>query len=378
MKAIINVLFKHFKLNTTIKKYFSTKIAPPTDRKIYTQDFFVDEYNEVMAYYPKIIEQIRNWDFIKNYHGLPDRYTNYMNWNVDVKDTKRMATALFTLYSYKHLEKPANQTEDNLRKAAAMSWAFRMAEASQLTIDDVLDNSLTRYMKPAWHKLEGTNTAILDAFFVENAAYLILQEELLKHPQFWNIVRLLKEYYLMLVVGQYLDMRSIPFERSFELLKYRNIKGYYITNMPIRGSMYLANIDNPDCHAKVEELLKISGEWIIIQNDYQEIFLSTSEYKKDRRDIQQGTNTWCLAKALEFASESQMKALKENYGKNDDESARKIEQIYHDLKLDEIYLKIEQEYFEKVNSCLESLPGILPKSFFWNMMHIIKNEYMNG
>ncbi|CAH1169120.1 unnamed protein product [Phyllotreta striolata] len=331
-----------------------------------------------MAYYPKVIEQVRNWTFIKEYQGLPDRYTNYMNYNVDVKDTKRMATALFTLYSYKHLEQPEKQTDENLRKAIAMAWAFRMAEASQLTLDDVLDNSLTRYMKPAWHKLEGTNSAVLDAFFVENAAYLILQEEMRDHPQFLNIVKLLKEYYLMLVVGQYLDMRSIPFEKSFELLKYRNIKGYYITNMPIRGSMYLANIDNPDYHAKVEEILRISGEWIIIQNDYQEVFLPTSENKKDRRDIQQGTNTWCLAKALELASESQMKVLKENYGKNDDESAMKIEEIYRDLKLDEIYLKIEEEYFEKVNKRLDILPNILPKSFFWNMMHIIKNEYMNG
>ena len=70
---------------------------------------------------------------------------------------------------------------------------------------------------------------------------------------------------------------------------------------------------------------------------------SFSRLGKIGTDIQDNKCSWLVNQALTKVTPEQRKVLEDNYGRKDADNEAKVKEVYHELKLDDVYLKFEEE-----------------------------------
>ena len=90
------------------------------------------------------------------------------------------------------------------------------------------------------------------------------------------------------------------------------------------------------------------GHFFQVQDDYLDCFGDPNITGKIGTDIQDGKCSWVIIKAMQNASPSQRKILKQNYGQLKDEAVANVKEVFNQLDMDGIYRKYEEEVYNDI------------------------------
>lgn len=105
------------------------------------------------------------------------------------------------------------------------------------------------------------------------------------------------------------------------------------------------------------------------QNDVHDVY-GNDITGKPSRDIQDNVCSFLIAMAREKASDSQMKILKENYGRRNKACVDKVIEIYKDLDILGEYYKLEKEYLEKTSEKIRNIPDEFTRSLIEKLAYV--------
>ena len=154
-----------------------------------------------------------------------------------------------------------------------------------------------------------------------------------------------------LKIGQLADLLTAPEAKlnfdQFSFEKYRfivNFKtSYYSFFLPATLSLYQLDLATPKNLQQAEKILLLTGEYFQVQDDYLDGFGVPEIIGKIGTDIQDNKCSWLINEALKRASPQQRKVLEDNYGKKNISAEAKVKEIYHEMDLESIYRKYEDE-----------------------------------
>ncbi|CAH1099270.1 unnamed protein product [Psylliodes chrysocephalus] len=333
-------------------------------------NFFKDEMADLKAHYPILAKDLTSYiSQYKEFPGLLERFPQLLDYTVPNEDPYFLTTALIPLYSYKAIEEPDKMTEENLKKACIMAWVYRILEVSQIIVDDIIDHSDVRYNKPVWCKKDGVSLelAVLDSHYLATGAYLLLMKHLENHQCCLDIVHLYMEKMFITFITQFMDVDNIGVKLFLKAIPLRFDKALYIFDGSIRSALYLANINDKETHEAMKKFTIPMSRFFQLQNDFSGVFVGENKFQRICPDIIDGRNSWLVATALRMASPSQKKIIEENYGNGDPESAKKVVEVYWDLKLNEVHEKRSKEFSEEMYNVVENFPKRIPKQPFHDM-----------
>ena len=181
--------------------------------------------------------------------------------------------------------------------------------------------------------------------------------------------------------GQCLDLFSNQMHKKPDLTKFTDDRydsivryktSYYSFCLPIRLAMFLANIDDPKAHLKVEEILLKIGHLFQVQDDYLDCFGDPKVTGKIGTDIEDGKCSWPIVTALKIANETQRNVIIQNYGSQSEESVFEIKTIYSQLGIDHLFKNFEKDLFNQICALIQSLDDkVLSKDVFYGLLAMI-------
>lgn len=136
--------------------------------------------------------------------------------------------------------------------------------------------------------------------------------------------------------------------------------------MPIRAALYLAGVKDIEIHRNVEELMLMIGQLFQIQDDFLDLYGNPKLTGKIGTDIIEGKCSWLIVNALKLADNDQLKIIREHYGKNDLKSIKKIEKLFEQLRLRQLFYNLEENTNRQLNKSIKQLAEKtnLPESAF--------------
>lgn len=168
-----------------------------------------------------------------------------------------------------------------------------------------------------------------------------------------NFVELFNDCTRYTTYGQCLDILSsneILFnfndDRYNSIVKYKT--AYYSFCLPVRLSLYLANIADPMIHAKMDDILFDIGHYFQVQDDYLDMFGDPNVTGKIGTDIEDRKCSWLVVQALKLADQNQKILIEKNYGIKSKASVEIIQQLYKDLNLEKLFKNYEQTKYEEI------------------------------
>ena len=90
------------------------------------------------------------------------------------------------------------------------------------------------------------------------------------------------------------------------------------------------------------------GHFFQVQDDYLDCFGDPNITGKIGTDIQDGKCSWVIIKAMQNASPTQRKILKQNYGQLEDEAVANVKEVFNQLDMDGKYRKYEEEVYNDI------------------------------
>ncbi|CAG9865511.1 unnamed protein product [Phyllotreta striolata] len=353
--------------NRSLSERKTLSSAAPPDR----HEFFKNEMNDLNEFYPLIAEDLTKYiSHYKEFPGLLEKFPVLIDYTVPNDDPYFLTTALIPLYTYKAVEEPDKLTRDNLRKACMMAWVYRILEVSQIIVDDIMDDSDTRYNKPTWFKTPGVTmeSAILDSHYLATGGYLLLMRRLADHPCCLPITDLYMENMFMTFVTQFMDTQNVGVKEYVRLVPLVLNKALYIFDGSVRAGLYLANISDPETHEAIKKYTVPMSRFYQLTNDMNGVFQDESKFQRHCPDILWGRNCWLVATALKLANPAQKKIIEEHYGNGKMESAMLVKEVYRELKLDQVHAERTVEFVKEMHDVVEKLPKRIPKQPFHDLV----------
>nr|XP_023022511.1 farnesyl pyrophosphate synthase-like [Leptinotarsa decemlineata] len=363
------------KMQKLEKLKFSTENITRSPTSSIPNPFSEAENEEFMAYFPEIVEVLTKVSPCCGVPELQKQLSLTLKYNLDL-GTK--ARGIATVVAYKALEKIENLSPKNIKLAMMLGWCVRMVESYMIMFDDIVDNSWTRGGKLCWFRKNNVGMrAIIDGVYLENGVYYVLKKYLSSHPQYLNLLELFLESNFMTTIGQSLDMMPRSLE-DFTIANYNTLTvgkaEYMALYTPVASAMFLANISEKEIHHQVKSLLSSIGTYCQIQNDFYDCYGNPEHTGKIGSDIKEGKFSWLAVKTLEKASNSQKTLMKENYGKDNDESFQIIRDLYDDMDLIKEYRRYEEQTYNDIQFRISQLPKCLPHDLFYLLLDKIYND----
>lgn len=255
-------------------------------------------------------------------------------------------------------------TEKELEDLSILGWLTELLQAFFLVSDDIMDSSITRRGQPCWYRQEGVGMiAINDAFMLESAIYVILKKHFRSHPAYADFIEIFHETTLQTELGQLCDLITAPEDNvdlnNFSMEKYTFIvkykTAYYSFYLPVALALYYIQVATPKNLKQCEDILIPLGEYFQIQDDYLDAFGSPETIGKIGTDIQDNKCSWLVNQALTMVTPEQRKLLDEAYGRKDSALEAKVKALYNDLKLEQHYLKFEEERVGHLRQQIDSV-----------------------
>lgn len=243
-------------------------------------------------------------------------------------------------------------SEEEKRYLSILGWLTELLQAFFLVSDDIMDGSITRRGQPCWYRQEGVGMiAINDAFMIESAIYIILKKHFRSHPAYADFLEIFHETTWQTELGQLCDLITAPednvdldnfsMEKYIFIVKYKT--AYYSFYLPVVLALQYLQVATPKNLKQCEDILIPLGEYFQIQDDYLDAFGSPETIGKIGTDIQDNKCSWLINQALTMVTPEQRKLLNEAYGRKDKDLEAKVKALYNDLKLEQHYLKFEEE-----------------------------------
>nr|XP_023022494.1 farnesyl pyrophosphate synthase-like isoform X1 [Leptinotarsa decemlineata] len=357
----------------TGKSKFSMENIPRASSSSIVNPFSASENEEFMKYFPEIVEVLTKVPPCEN-QELVKQLTTTATYNLDL-GTK--ARGIATVVAYKALKKH-DLTPENIKLAVILGWCVRMVESFVLMFDDIVDNSWTRGGKLCWFRKNNVGMrAIIDGVYLENGVYYILKKYFSTHPQYVNLLEHFLESNFTTFIGQSLDMMPRNLD-DFTLGNYITLtigKTVHLAMYTsVAAAMFLANISDKEIHHQVKSLLSSMGTYCQIQNDFLDIYGNPEETGKIGTDIREGKFSWLAIRTLEKASDRQKILMKENYGKDNDNSYQIIRNLYDEMNLKEEYKRYKEQTYIDIQHRISLLPVCLPHDLFYRFLDLVYND----
>ncbi|CAJ0954801.1 unnamed protein product [Ranitomeya imitator] len=157
--------------------------------------------------------------------------------------------------------------------------------------------------------------------------------------------------------------------RYKSIVKYKT--AFYSFYLPVAAAMYMAGIDSEDDHQNAKTILLEMGEFFQIQDDYLDCYGDPSITGKIGTDIQDNKCGWLVVEALKRVTPEQRDVLQENYGQDDTEKVERVKQLYEELDLSEVYMKYEEDSYQRLQTLISQHANGLSKEIFLGLAHKI-------
>jgi len=255
-------------------------------------------------------------------------------------------------------------TKEETFKAAALGWMVELLQAFFLVADDIMDDSKTRRGSPCWYRMPNVGMiAINDAFMLESAIYILLKKYFRDDKCYVDLMELFHEVTFQTELGQSCDLLTAPEDHvdlgNFSMEKFSFIviykTAYYSFYLPVALAMHYRGIATPANLKQAHDILIPMGEYFQAQDDYLDAFADPSVLGKIGTDIQDNKCSWLVNQALRLASADQRKVLDANYGRKDAAAEAKVKEVYHSLKLDEVYRSYEEQRVEDIRKLIAAV-----------------------
>lgn len=130
----------------------------------------------------------------------------------------------------------------------------------------------------------------------------------------------------------------------------------YTFYLPIAAGYIYMNQSNEDILKAIREISLQFGEYFQIQDDYIDCFTDSKIAGKVGTDIKNKKCSWVLIKALEIGNDAQKKVIYDHIGKDNIADEKMVKKVYQDLKLSEVYEKVEEEKKKLLESLIAKSP----------------------
>jgi farnesyl diphosphate synthase len=130
---------------------------------------------------------------------------------------------------------------------------------------------------------------------------------------------------------------------------------YYSFYLPVALAMHYRGLATAKNLKQAHDILIPMGEYFQAQDDYLDAFADPTVLGKVGTDIQDNKCSWLINQALKIVTPEQRKLLDENYGRKDVTAEAKVKELYHELKLEDIYKAYEEESVTKIRGLIDRL-----------------------
>jgi farnesyl diphosphate synthase len=253
---------------------------------------------------------------------------------------------------------------EQFKATATLGWMTELLQAFFLVSDDIMDSSHTRRGQPCWFRNpEVGMIAINDAFLLESSIYLLLKKQFRSHPAYVDFVELFHDTTLQTEVGQLCDLLTAPEDHvdldNFSMQKFSFIviykTAFYSFYLPVALALHYLQLATPENLKQAHDILIPLGEYFQAQDDYLDAYGTPEQIGKIGTDIQDNKCSWLVNQALAKASPEQRKVLEENYGRKDGTMEKKVKEVYHELKLDQVYQEFEESRVQEIRKLISQV-----------------------
>lgn len=292
-----------------------------------------------------------------------DWFTNNLNYNTPGGKLNRGLSVIDTYCILKN-KQLSDLSAEEYKKVAILGWAIELLQAYFLVADDMMDQSKTRRGQPCWYLAEGVgNIAINDSFMLEGAIYVLLKKHFRQDAYYVDLLDLFHEVTFQTELGQLLDLVTADEEHvdldKFSLAKHSFIvifkTAYYSFYLPVALAMFMCGINSEKDLKQVRDILIPLGEYFQIQDDYLDCFGTPEQIGKIGTDIKDNKCSWVVNQALLKVTPEQRKVLDENYGKKDDESEKRVKELFNELDITSIYNNYEETVVANLREQIEKI-----------------------
>ncbi|XP_045483525.1 farnesyl pyrophosphate synthase 1-like isoform X1 [Harmonia axyridis] len=333
--------------------YYSTvskkKIYNHHDMKFLPQK----DMDAFMAYMPKFVEDVTSSEVMLYHPPCNQRMKRFLEYMLPAGKRLRQHVMIFT---YKAIEEHHGTfSPEKMQEMYKLCWCLELYNQGNTIMDDIIDDHENRRGKPTWYHMEGTKAAVGDMIVVYTLVKRIMKKYFQHHPKYPQLLETI--FPLEIPLSLVLELETKNFD-DFTLERCDEISemkcGYYISVQPLLLTTLLANKEF-ELNEQAKKIFFYLGYLYHTQNDLLDIY-GEDLAGKSGKDIGDNRITYLIAMAQRKASDSQMKRLRNNYGKRDPECIAAVKEIYDELDILGEYYKQEEEYLEKVSEEIQKIP----------------------
>ncbi|EKX74420.1 farnesyl pyrophosphate synthetase, putative [Theileria equi strain WA] len=276
-----------------------------------------------------------------------------------------------------------NMTETLWLQTLTLAWCVELLQTSFLVADDMMDQSTTRRSNACWYLVPtiGIKNAINDTMFLYTLINRIIINNLKDHPNLLEIIDTFGRVSMTTILGQHMDTydsqdKSLldSGEVATKLFNRicKNKTSYYTFFLPVKFGMILSGMDSSNlCYSRVESISVLLGLLFQAQDDFLDCYGNPEHCGKDGTDIQTRKCSWLLAKALSIGSQDQIRRIKENIGKCDEDKVQIVKDVFDELEMQSLFAQYSGELTEKIEDEINQLDHRGIKSILQWSLHII-------
>lgn len=249
-----------------------------------------------------------------------------------------------------------NELFDDIKPDAwDVATAIELFHNFTLIHDDIMDKAPLRRGMETVHKKYGEATAILAGDTMQVAAYEHLNK--IHTAYLHQVLGLFNTTAKQVCEGQQTDM---DFEKQEivsheQYLKMIELKTSVLLAASLKMGAILGGAGERNQNLLYEFGRKL-GLAFQVQDDYLDAFGDPDKFGKQvGGDILSNKKTFLLIHALEAASPSQQKKLKELLQKNNDGKVQKVLQLFRDCKVDDWALQLKNKFLDEAFTHLEDI-----------------------
>ncbi len=249
-----------------------------------------------------------------------------------------------------------NELFDDIKPDAwNVATAIELFHNFTLIHDDIMDKAPLRRGMETVHKKYNENTAILAGDVMQVAAYEHLNKV---HTMFLHqVLTIFNKSAREVCEGQQMDMdfekrESVGHE---EYLRMIDLKTSVLLAASLKMGAVLGGAGERNQNLLYEFGRKL-GLAFQVQDDYLDAFGDPEKFGKQvGGDILSNKKTFLIIHALESASASQQKDLKELIKSNEADKVQKVLQLFRDCKVDDWALQLKNQFLDQAFNHLEDI-----------------------
>nr|CAH0105352.1 unnamed protein product [Daphnia galeata] len=329
-------------------------------------------------FFPEILRCLKSSPTLNELPSMQQWIEKVVDYNLKGGKMNRGMAVVESFVIFKNDEISEKDTEI----AIALGWAVEMLQAFFLVADDIMDDSLTRRMKPCWYRTNNLGVkAFNDSILLESLIYHIISSYCKDRHYYLPVLELFHDVTMRTSLGQAMDLHSAPdpnqspnlskftMETYDAIVKYKT--AFYSFYLPVAIAMRLAGIQDERLFKQAADILLPMGRFFQVQDDYLDCFGDPEVTGKIGTDIEDGKCSWLIVTALPLCDSAQRQLIETRYGSKDPSSVKMVKTLYQQLGIPKLYTEYEENSYKQLTQMIEGIKQQLPTSVFQGFMEKI-------